>query len=172
MALHASRFHGIGSCAFEPDADTAEIPPFEFLSRTGSGGTNVRTLVVARGVRWGVLTARCGMSETQSRLVVEFLAQQLALALHKVQAEQTKRDCDAALRRMNDELQTRKALHRASGVVAQWYGVSEHVAEVRIRAIGRQSGRSVKTVAAAVIEAETLPIVAVAAACGTSVDAV
>ena len=159
MAVHASRFPGLRSCAFEPDADPTQIPPFEYLTESDFDGNKVRTLVAANGIRWGTLTAWCSLTETQSRLAVEFLAQQLALALNNIKARELKRKCDDLLRGLNDELQTRKALHRASGVVARWYGVSERAAEVRIRAIGRQSGRSVKTVATAVIEAETLPIV-------------
>src|SRR5688572_16239679 len=109
MAVHASRFPGLRSCAFEPDAGPEQIPPFEYLTQSDSDGNKVRTLVLANGVRWGALTAWCSLNETESRMVVELLAQQLAMALNRVKAQELKRECGDRLRGLNEELETRKA---------------------------------------------------------------
>ena len=150
---HATRFPGISAVEFEAAGTSAcaDVTAFRFP-------------VTANGSYWGTLTVRYNPSGRRTQLIAEFLAQELGMSLNRLKAEAVNRQLRESLQGWEHDLHTRKVLHRARGVVARWYGVSEQVAEVRIRTLGDQSGRTVAEVAAAVIEAEELPV-AVATAC-------
>lgn len=157
-ASHATRFPHILSVTFRPDSKLPGVRSFQSSDGHAAPAAVVTAHVAANGTTWGSLAAKCSSEEPSSRLVAELLAQQLALALNRIREEAASRALNDELRLLSDEVQTRKVLHRARGVVARWYGISEKSAEVRIRALGRTSGRSVQAVAHAVIEAETLPV--------------
>lgn len=149
LAQHAGRFPGIIAVDFAPDQKSGHC----FLN-----GSAIAAPVRANGNAWGVLRSRCSPGHARNQFITEFLANQLALTLNKLQTKAANAALQQSVQALNYEIHTRKVLHRARGVVARWYGISEEAAEVRIRTLGERSGRTAAEVSNAVIEAEELPV--------------
>lgn len=157
LAQQAERFPGIVAVDFAPD----QKPSHCFLN-----GSAIAAPVRANGNAWGVLRSRCSSGHARNQVVTEFLANQLALTLNKLQTNAANAALKQSVQDLNFEIHTRKVLHRARGVVARWYGISEQAAEVRIRTLGERSGRTVAEISNAVIEAEELPVTEATARAG------
>lgn len=117
--------------------------------------TTVSSSDVIYKYNWGSLTL-WSCEPVGLDLLTEFLAQQLAQAASTIHLRDTLRKRLSRLHRIREGLATRKRVHRACGVLASHWGITESVALGRIRTLARDTCRPVREIADSVIAADQI----------------
>ena len=103
--------------------------------------------VAANGMVWGVLTVGLANDGPCGQVLAAMLGQQLGLALNWMAARTRNGELRQQLRLANEEMATRKAVHRACGLLCAKHGMDSSRAEAALRSVARRTGRPLRAVA-------------------------
>ena len=115
--------------------------------------------LVSGGDLIGVINAHHRQEHQHSReeiAVMAFIGEQLGVTISKSLLEQENARLLEETREMRRELQTRKLVERAKGILQQRYGISEEDAYFRLRNQSRRLRKPMKELAEAVILSEDM----------------
>ena len=155
VALRLSGLHGV-----EMTIDTGHHQPqvFEWHDSKAPAPRGAATgLIVAQARDWGRLRIlfepRIKSVECPLRLA-RVLAQQAALMLNRLELEARKQAAHAAVRRLQERIDTRKAVSRAAGILARLNQLSDEQALLLLMYQARRSKRALLAVARTIILGE------------------
>ena len=150
-----------------PGVKAFEIKPSDALSGL-AGGPFLWTLGSSRKKpagtvsapiadgRWGELQIRFDVAHLTVQSPVRFArfaAQQIALVSGKIEAERRNQELHSQVEQLATDLDTRKFVQRAAGLLVRQRGIRESDATAMLRRHAVQTGRDLRQVAEAVITA-------------------
>ena len=154
FAGYAQRVPGVSSVVFL--SNTKHVPGVGFIPAAGEHSCDVPA--AANGRVWGLLTVGLENDGPCDQALAAMLGQQLGLALNWMAARTRNGELRQQLRLSSEDMATRKALHRACGVLCAKHGMDSGRAEAALRSVARRTGRPLLSVAEELVKGRRTPL--------------